>query len=286
MLLWIASYPKSGNTLLRSMLSAYFFSTDGIYNFDLIKNIKQFPNITLFENLGIDIKNDEEVIKNYIKVQESFNKKNSIQFCKTHSCLFNYKDKYPFTNLENSLGVIYVVRDPRNIVSSYANFSKKSPEYVADMMIEKSYIGGNLYADKASGDRTIVYTGTWTSNFQTWKSFNYKNKYLLVKYEDLTNDPKLIFNKILKFIYSLNETKFDIDKKKFNNVIKTTSFRFMQNLENKYGFIESKINPETNEKIPFFNLGPENDWKKLLDPEITKKIEKAFKKEMKELGYL
>ena len=99
MIIWIASYPKSGNTLLRSMLSAYFFSKDGFYNFDLIKNIKQFPNITLFENLDIDIRNEEEVIKNYIKVQENFNKKKSIQFCKTHSCLFNYKDKYPFTNL-------------------------------------------------------------------------------------------------------------------------------------------------------------------------------------------
>ena len=77
MFIWLASYPKSGNTLLRSMIAAYFFSKEGIYNFDLIKNIKQFPNITLFERLGIDVKNEKEVVKNYIKVQESFNKKNS-----------------------------------------------------------------------------------------------------------------------------------------------------------------------------------------------------------------
>jgi len=286
MIIWIASYPKSGNTLLRSMLSAYFFSTDGIYNFDLIKNIKQFPNINLFENLDIDIRNEEEVIKNYIKVQENFNKKNSIQFCKTHSCLFNYKDKYPFTNLENSLGVIYVVRDPRNIVTSYSNFSNKSPDNVADMMIEKSYLSGNLYADKTSGDRTTILTGTWASNFQTWKSFNHVKKYLLIKYEDLTNNPEIILNKILEFIYNLNKTKFEIDKKKFDNVIKTTSFRYMKSLEKEYGFNESKINTETNEKIPFFNLGPENNWKNLLDTTIVKRIETAFKKEMVELGYL
>ena len=286
MIVWIASYPKSGNTLVRSMLSAYFFSTDGIYNFDLIKNIKQFPNITLFENLDIDIKNEEEVIKNYIKVQENFNKKKSIQFCKTHSCLFNYKDKYPFTNLENSLGVIYVVRDPRNIVTSYANHHTKSLENVADMMIEKSHMGGNLYVNKSKGDRTTVHTGTWAKNFQTWKSFNFENKYLLIKYEDLTKDPEITFNKILEFIFNLNKTKFEIDRKKFNNVIKTTSFRYMQNLENKYGFIESKINPETNKKIKFFNLGPENNWKNLLNTKIVKKIEIAFKKEMIELGYL
>ena len=48
MFIWLASYPKSGNTLVRSMLAAYFFTKDGIYNFDLIKN-KQFPNSKLFE---------------------------------------------------------------------------------------------------------------------------------------------------------------------------------------------------------------------------------------------
>ena len=60
----------------------------------------------------------------------------------------------------------------------------------------------------------------------------------------------------------------------------------MKNLEKKKGFFESKTNLQTGEKIPFFNLGPKNDWKKLLDVKVIKKIENAFKKEMKELNYL
>ena len=48
MFIWLASYPKSGNTLVRSLLSSYFFSKDGIFNFELIKNIKQFPLTELF----------------------------------------------------------------------------------------------------------------------------------------------------------------------------------------------------------------------------------------------
>ena len=39
MIIWLASYPKSGNTYLRSFLSTYFFSKDGNYSFDLLKNI-------------------------------------------------------------------------------------------------------------------------------------------------------------------------------------------------------------------------------------------------------
>ena len=83
MFVWLASYPKSGNTLVRALLASYFFSNDGNFNFETIKNIKQFPNSDLFEKIGIDIKNEKEVIKNYIKVQESINQKNSVQFLKT-----------------------------------------------------------------------------------------------------------------------------------------------------------------------------------------------------------
>jgi len=64
MIIWLASYPKSGNTLLRSMLSAYLFSEDGVFNFQLLNNIKQFPAKHNFEDLGIDTNNRDELIKN------------------------------------------------------------------------------------------------------------------------------------------------------------------------------------------------------------------------------
>ena len=44
MIIWLASYPKSGNTLARSLLSSYIFSKDGNLNFKLLRNIKQFPD--------------------------------------------------------------------------------------------------------------------------------------------------------------------------------------------------------------------------------------------------
>jgi len=80
MFVWLASYPKSGNTLLRSMLAAYLFSKDGIYDFSLIKNIKQFPHGGLFIKMGIDIKNHNETIKNYIKFKKVLIKKMQYNF--------------------------------------------------------------------------------------------------------------------------------------------------------------------------------------------------------------
>ena len=80
MIVWLASYPKSGNTLIRALLASYFYSKNGEFNFNLIKNITQFPSNSIFHKLGIDIKNEKEVIKNYIRAQESINQKNSIHF--------------------------------------------------------------------------------------------------------------------------------------------------------------------------------------------------------------
>ena len=43
MIFWIASYPKSGNTWLRALISSYFYSNDGFFSKETIKNIDQFP---------------------------------------------------------------------------------------------------------------------------------------------------------------------------------------------------------------------------------------------------
>ena len=286
MFVWLASYPKSGNTWLRSMLAAYFFSNTGIYNFDLITNIKQFPETGLFKNLGIDIENEQEVIKNYIKVQENFNNKNSIQFLKTHSYLFNINNN-AFTNLDNSLGAIYIVRDPRNVVTSWANFLGISNDEAADKLINAHALGGEKFNQDKKLERIVItYTGSWGSNYVSWKSFNTQGKYLLIKYENLIEHSDYIFRDVLKFIYKINGTKFKIDQNKFKNVIETTNFENMKKLEKKKGFVEARINHKTGKKSSFFNLGPKNDWKTNLEDNIRVKIEKAFQKEMIELGYL
>ena len=111
-------------------------------------------------------------------------------------------------------------------------------------------------------------------------------RYLLVKYEDLISKPDKTFLNILEFIHKLNKTNFELDKKKFENVIKTTSFDSMQKLEKEKGFSESWVDEKTGKKIPFFYLGPKNDWRNKLDTQIVEKLEKAFKSEMEELGYL
>ena len=63
MIIWLASYPKSGNTLLRSILCSYLFTNDGNFNFELLKYIKQFPSKYFFHKIGVDTENLIEVEK-------------------------------------------------------------------------------------------------------------------------------------------------------------------------------------------------------------------------------
>ena len=279
MFIWLASYPKSGNTLLRSLLSSYFFSKSGIFNFELIRNIKQFPIKELFLKNGIDINNEKEVIRSYLKVQESINIKDATQFLKTHSYLFNIENNL-FTKLEYSLGVIYIVRDPRNVVLSSSNHNNQSHEKSTEDLI----IGREL---RHEGKENVkVYTGTWGGNFNSWKSFKSVNKYLLVHYEDLIKEKDKIFYEILKFIHNLKNIEFVLDKKKFKNILDSTDFGKVQKLESQMGFHESMTDKNTGKKIKFFNLGSKTNWQSALEPNLQNKIEEAFKSEMEELGYL
>ena len=278
MILWLASYPKSGNTYLRSFLSTYFFSKDDCYSFDLLKNIGQYPKTSVFSRLGINIKDRHEVAKSHLKVQKKINDSKTLKFLKTHSS-FVKMDGYSFTDLDNTLGVIYVVRDPRNVVSSFANHNSKTINDTTKLLMNELATGNEK-------DDVEVYMGSWAFNFNSWKTYKASNKYFLVKYEDLLNDTKKIFIEVLKFISSVSGSALKIDDKKLEKVIETTDFNYLKNMENKYGFNEAKINDNTGKKVNFFNLGPNNKWQILLNNEIREKIEVNFKNEMKELGYI
>jgi len=287
MIIWLASYPKSGNTLLRSMISAYFFTQDGNFNFKTLNNINQFPDFKLFENYGINTFDHMEIVRNYINVQRQINTKdkNSIRFIKTHSGLRSING-YPFTDLNNSLGAIYIVRDPRSVAKSYANHNQMSIDRASDRMLEDKATLGGLKNPINEADKILTHMGSWSSNYESWKVFKKYNRYLLIKYEDMVMNKEKTFITILKFIHKLADLKFAIDDDKLKNILKTTSFEYMQKAEKNFGFVESVKTKKDSEKNTFFKYGLNNNTPETLPAEIKKKLEVSLKKEMEELGYL
>ena len=279
MIIWLASYPKSGNTLLRSLLSSYFYSSDGSFTFKNLEKISQFPLTSHLMSIGVNIDNEEDVFKNFINAQNLINQdKGKIKFFKTHSSLSQMYQSN-FTDLKNTLGAIYIVRDPRNVVTSFAHHYSMSIDQATDVMIDK-----NRFMDKTPKN-CRVFLGSWSFNYNSWKNLQKHNKYLLIKYEDLISKKKNVLLKIFKYLDFLG-LKTNLDMIKLNKSIKTTQFEDMKKKEENEVFYEALIDSDTGKRKNFFNLGPKNDWRKLLDKRIKDKIEKNFEKEMIELGYL
>ena len=279
MIIWLASYPKSGNTWIRIFLNTLLFSENDT-KVDINKDfISQFPLRNQFKNLSKNIDDINEIAKNSIYAQEYLNLDNKIKILKTHSALWRQNESnYNFTNSQNTLGVIYVIRDPRNVITSVLNyFHKTNYKDALDFMMDAEKILGNTETE--TGVPTII--SSWANHFNSWKKFN-KN-YLLIKYENLLEKPYEEFIKITHFLKKVGKYQFDEDK--LIKVIDNCRFEKMSEQEQNYGFIGNSIkNRKLNKN--FFNLGPKNNWKKLLDIEIIKKIENTFKLEMQEVGYL
>ena len=282
MIIWLASYPKSGNTWIRSFLVSLLFTKDGKSNLDSLNMIGQYPLRSQFKNLIKDFTNVSEIKKNWIKSQEIINLDKKVRFFKTHHAMVSI-DNYNFTNDENTLGVIYIVRDPRNIVSSVKNhYSLDSIEQARDLMFHyEAWTGFEKNPENISDKKFPTLLSSWNFNFNSWKQI--KKNYLLIKYENLLRNPFDEFGKIINYLKVVTKTRFS--ESKISEAINSNNFKNLQIQESQGKFKENMFN-KRNEKIKFFDKGPENDWRQNLDPTIAKQIEKKFSKEMSELGYL
>ncbi len=193
---WLASYPKSGNTLIRAILSSLFFTVDGTFNLKLLENIRQFEttyNIYKVKDLiGKDLYklNDISIFYKYLlKIQqkENLDFKEDFKFFKTHSGNFKINDN-PFTMEENIRGVIYVIRDPRDICVSWTNHTGGSYDQSVDFMTNQLqsllWVEGknNLFEEH---NMPVSFLSSWDKHVISWTSNNWKFPLLIIKFEDL-----------------------------------------------------------------------------------------------------
>ena len=281
MIFWIASYPKSGNTWLRALLSSYYFSEDGTFNQKYLKMIDQFPQKSYFKSFNYNPKIVSDTSQFWIKAQEKINENNKLNFFKTHNILGSI-NKTNFTNKKNTLAAIYIVRDPRNIITSIQNHYELSKDEALKFMLnEKKFIYNYNTKDDFSDFQFI---SSWEKNYNSWinqKIFPVK----IVKYEDLVSKTFDTFSDIVKFIQNNTGIKKNFNHLRAQNSVKSTNFNNMKNIEKNIGFQESVLSKNDSKKIPFFHLGPKNDWKNIFDQNYQKKLNSIFGINLKELNY-
>ena len=278
MIIWIASYPKSGNTYLRSFISSYFFSKKGKFEFDLLMNILQFPSIKFTKK---NLYSELEASQNWIYNQNQFFEKKKINFIKTHNSLCKYMGN-KFTTKNETIGAIYIVRDPRNLITSLTHhYSLSYDEALKKMMDENC----SLLEKSSDNDHSnFTFISSWSNHYKSWKNSK-EFEILFIKYEDLERYKNETFRKIVLFINKLTKKESKIDEKKLINSINSTNFSNLRNKEANEGFEESVYLKNTREKKIFFNLGFKNRWQKLLPKNTLKKVNENLQNEIIELGY-
>ena len=280
MIIWVASYPKSGNTWVRSIISSLIYTEDGIFDFPSIKKIDQYPQRRFLEHFTQDYNNIHEIKKYWITSQERINLDTKIKFFKTHH--LNCKvDNYPFTNKGCTRATIYIVRDPRNLIDSISNHFNKSIEESKKFLLTSKILSPGKEIELKGGN-VITYIGSWKEHYKFWTKGN--ENLLIIKYEDLVKNIHQEIDKIIAFLK--NFIDFEVTDTKKENIIKSTSFEALKKIEDSGKFTESVFVNGSNEKVKFFNKGPNNNWQNTLPKNIQTELENELKNELIELGYL
>ena len=275
--IWLSSYPKSGNTMLRLFLSTYFFTKNGkIDSFEIIKHITNFQNLVLtlanvpsYEEFKKDLTKVCPLWLNAQKTHEPKIKKSL--FVKTHSFMGKINN-YPLTNEKYTKAFIHIVRDPRSvIISNMHHFNLTIEESLENILNDRRFSLGR-------GAPAPEIISSWKNHYISWKKYAFNVPSIIIKYEDIIINPEKNFLNVLKFLQTV--MSFNIDQKKYMNTLKSIKFNNVRNLENKIGFDE-KLHGNF-----FFRKGLINEWRNFLPKKIQNKIEKIFNEEMEELGYL
>ena len=283
MIFWIASYPKSGNTWLRILLASYFYTKDGIFDEKVLKNIDQFPQKKFFDNFNFDQKIPTDTIKFWIKAQEKINQDKKLKFFKTHNA-FGKLNNFDFTNIENSIGCVYIVRDPRNVITSLKNFYEMNDDQAFKWITNKNQYIYDVHKFETIGYSNFQFISSWDTNYESWK-IQKQIPIKVIKYEDLLNETYTVFYDVINFINKTINSEEKIFKNKIKNAVNSSLFSKLKEKEKKEGFSEAPKSKLLNSKIPFFNLGPDNNWKKILNDNLKDRLNNTFKKKLKELSY-
>lgn len=270
-LIWLASYPKSGNTWFRSFLNALLNETD--IDINELEEGKIFSRRNKFEEtIDIDssLLSDIEIKCLQPSVYSYLSEKNSEkQFYKIHDAFVKNKDNENIVPENETLAAIYFVRNPLDIVVSFANHNGSTIEKTIENMNN-----ANFQLSYDSGMQLEQPLLTWSQHYRGWTTKpNFQVH--VIRYEDMLSNTFNIFKDIIQKI-GLTFTDEEI-----KIAINATSFEKLKKQEEEKGFREKNPNSPK-----FFNNGTSGTWKSKLTNTQIERIITEHGAVMRELGYL
>lgn len=236
---FLVSYPKSGNTWTRFLVANLVYPEKNP-DFSNINNLLPDPE-------GMSKKNLERVPRPRI--------------LKSHHCFDPRFQK-----------VIYIVRDPRDVVLSEYHFDIKRRAISEDYPVQQ-FVSRFL-----RGELNHPY-GTWGENAATWFYARRGDpRFLLVKYEDLQSQAMEEMGKIANFL------SIPTAPERLAFAIEQSSAKRMRELEKKQWQLWSSTR-ETRQDKPFVRAAKSGGWKAELPESSIAEIELKWGGLMRETGY-
>ena len=260
-IIWLASYPKSGNTWMRSLLAHYFMPPGQAPD---INNLRRFTTADVrqdFFNAAAGRPFATQSVTEWLQVRGPAlrliaGSKPGTHFVKTHCQAVQYMGHHLIPP-EVTAGAVYIMRNPFDLAPSFARHQSADIDTAIDRMMNPETMMGTK-----TGIRDAM--GRWDMHIQSWTEAPGLPRHV-VRYEDLLNKPAKAMRGLLDFL------SVKPDAAKLAKSIKATTFEAMKKQEEKHGFRER---PEGMQA--FFAKGQAGVWREDLTPEQVGRIREAF----------
>lgn len=272
-LVWIASYPKSGNTWMRAFLHNYIRQPDAPYDINRLTDLaaadvnaehyRRYDPRPATDYSIADVQRMRPLVHRDLTALDS-----TLVFVKTHNARLQVAGA-PLITPEVTAGAIYIVRDPRDVAASYSRHLGRSIDDTIAFMADRGAATGG------TGAKVYEWHSSWSVHVQSWTSRPDPHVHV-VRYEAMAAAPAAAFGPLIRWLGQ------DPPPERLSRAIRFSAFGELRGQEQAKGFSE-RVAESTG---PFFATGQPGQWRAVLTPAQCARIERDHGTLMQRFGYL
>ncbi len=271
-IVWLASYPKSGNTWLRAFLANLVANrSEPVPLSELPGYAEDEASPHLFGTLAgrpsVELEIGEiAALRPEVHAAIAAGAQGT-RFVKTHNMNGSFDD-HPLHNWQVSAGAICVVRNPLDVAVSMTHHFGIGLDEAIERLADENVATGNdaLFVSQI--------LGSWSTHVKSWADIT-DERFVVVRYEDLLDKPAKAFGKVAKLVGIVQ------DRARIERAMRHASFQNLSAMERKDGFVEA-----SGKGARFFRKGRVNEWREVLSREQVRRVIGAHREQMARFKYV